>query len=207
LGSALSAFGYEWGFQHGSLLAYEIDLELERRGEAEGNPWDLVDAVMRGGESLDAPAARRIPANCRQGWVGMRPERRALLQLLSRCTLGEDQALRFFDPTSRRESGIEATDQELLENPYLLFERDRRSADPIHFTTIDRGLFPDEAIRDRAPVPSPSLVEDPSDFRRARGLVAMLLEEAAREGTFVASPGLGHPPCPKAGIAATLSPR
>ena len=23
LGSALSAFGYEWGFQHGSLLAYE----------------------------------------------------------------------------------------------------------------------------------------------------------------------------------------
>src|SRR6266699_4896637 len=24
LGSALSAFGYEWGFQHGSLLAYEI---------------------------------------------------------------------------------------------------------------------------------------------------------------------------------------
>ncbi len=30
LGPALSAFGYEWGFQHGSLLAYEIELERER---------------------------------------------------------------------------------------------------------------------------------------------------------------------------------
>src|SRR5208337_1002576 len=30
LGPALRAFGYEWGFQHGSLLAYEIELERER---------------------------------------------------------------------------------------------------------------------------------------------------------------------------------
>jgi hypothetical protein len=26
LGSALSAFGYEWGFQHGMLLAHELGL-------------------------------------------------------------------------------------------------------------------------------------------------------------------------------------
>ena len=44
LGSALSAFGYEWGFQHGSLLAYEIELLREREGG--GDPWALVDAVM-----------------------------------------------------------------------------------------------------------------------------------------------------------------
>jgi AAA domain-containing protein/UvrD-like helicase family protein len=182
LGSALSAFGYEWGFQHGSLLAYELELELERRGDVGGDPWPLLDAVMSGSETLNAPVANRIPANSRKGWASMRPERRALLQLLSRCTLTEEQALRFFDSTMRGDSGIDATDAELLANPYLLFEQDRRNVAPIYFTTMDRGLFPDEAIRASAPLPSPSLVDDPSDFRRVRGLVGTLLEEAAGQG-------------------------
>ena len=41
LGSALSAFGFEWGFQHGSLLAYEIDLLRERARAAtiRGSSW------------------------------------------------------------------------------------------------------------------------------------------------------------------------
>ena len=180
LGSALSAFGYEWGFQHGSLLAYEIELLRER--ERGGDPWSLLDAVMDNPAKLGGPLAKLLTDGLRKGWKRLADDRRALLQLLGRCAVSEDQALRMYDTTARMDAGIEANDAELLRNPYLLFERDRRAADPIAFGAVDRGLFPDEAVREELPVPEPSLVEDPADPRRVRALVVDLLEEAAAEG-------------------------
>ena len=180
LGSALSAFGYEWGFQHGSLLAYEIELLREREGG--GNPWALVEAVMNDPAKLGGPVAKLLTDGLRKGWTRLTHERRALLQLLGRCAISEDQALRMYDPTARAEAGIEASNAELLRNPYLLFERDRRAAIPIAFGAVDRGLFPDEAVREQFPVLEPSRVEDPADPRRVCALVVDLLEEAAAEG-------------------------
>ena len=180
LGSALSAFGYEWGFQHGSLLAYEIDLLRERQGG--GDPWALVDVVMNEPAKLGGPVAKLLKDGLRKGWKRLADERRALLQLLGRCAISEDQALRIYDTTARAEARIEASDAELLRNPYLLFERDRRAVDPIAFGAVDRGLFPDEAVREQFPVLEPSLIEDPADPRRVRALVVDLLEEAAAGG-------------------------
>ena len=180
LGSALSAFGYEWGFQHGSLLAYEIELLRERVGG--GDPWSLLNAVMDNPAKLGGPLAKLLTDGLRKGWKRLADDRRALLQLLGRCAVSEDQALRMYDTTARMDAGIEANDAELLRNPYLFFERDRRAADPIAFGAVDRGLFPDEAVREELPVPEPSLVEDPADPRRVRALVVDLLEEAAAEG-------------------------
>jgi energy-coupling factor transporter ATP-binding protein EcfA2 len=179
LGSALSAFGYEWGFQHGTLLAYEIELLRERRG---GDQWSLVDAVMDNPSMLGSPVADLLTTGLRKGWKRLAPERRALLQLLSRCAISEKEALRMYDRTKRAEAGIDASDEELLRNPYLLFEKDRGAADPITFGAVDRGLFPDEAVRKEFPVPEPSRVDDPADPRRVRALVVDLLEDAAAEG-------------------------
>lgn len=180
LGSALSAFGYEWGFQHGSLLAYEIELLRERSGG--GDPWRLVDAVMENPAKLEGPVAKLLSASLRKGWKRLAAERRELLQLLGRCAVSEDQALRFYDATARADAGIGVADADLLANPYLLFERDRRSADRIAFGIVDRGLFPDESIRKQFPVPEESRIEDPADARRVRALVVDLLEEATRQG-------------------------
>ena len=180
LGSALSAFGYEWGFQHGSLLAYEIELLRERQGG--GDPWALVDAVINDPTKLGKPVANLLTEGLQKGWKRLVDERRALLQLLGRCAISEDQALRVYDTTARAEAGTKASNAELLRNPYLLFERDRRAADPIAFGTVDRGLFPDEAVREQFPALEPSLIEDPADPRRVRALVVDLLEEAASEG-------------------------
>ena len=180
LGSALSAFGYEWGFRHGSLLAYEIELLRERQGA--GDPWALVDAVMNDPAKLGGPVAKLLTDGLRKGWKRLTDERRALLQLLGRCVISEDQALRMYDTTARAEADIMASDTELLRNPYLLFERDRRAADPIAFGAVDRGLFPEEAVREQFPVLEPSLIEDPVDPRRVRALVVELLEEASAEG-------------------------
>ena len=131
---------------------------------------------------LGGPLTKLLTDGLRKGWTRLADERRALLQLLGRCAISEDQALRFYDTTARAQAGIAESDTELLRNPYLLFERDRRAADPIAFGAADRGLFPDEAVREQFPVPEPSRVEDPADERRVRALVVDLLEHAAAEG-------------------------
>ena len=180
LGSALSAFGYEWGFQHGSLFAFEIELLRERKGG--GDPWTLVDAVMEDPTKLRGTTAKLLSDGLRKGWKRLSSERRALLQLLARCAIREEQALRFYDAPERADAGIAATDAELLANPYLLFEHDRRSADCVAFEVVDRGLFPDESIRKQFPIPERSRITDPADARRVRALVVDLLESATGEG-------------------------
>ena len=65
-----------WGFQHGSLLAYEIELERERKGGG-GNPWKLVDAVMEDPARLDGPMAELLSPSLRKGWKRLAGERRA----------------------------------------------------------------------------------------------------------------------------------
>lgn len=180
LGSALSAFGLEWGFVHGNLLAYEIELLRERKGFR--NPWELVDAVMEDPAKLGGATAKLLTAQMRKGWMRLPPKRRAVLQLLARCAITEEQAIFFYDTHVRKQYGNDVSDDELLRNPYLLFERTRIQGEPIAFGTVDRGLFPDESVRKEFPVPEPSRIEDPADERRVRALVVDLLEQAAREG-------------------------
>ena len=180
LGSALSAFGFEWGFQHGTLLAYEIELLREREGGE--NPWVIADAVMDNPEKLGGPVVQLLTNGLRRGWKGLTKERRALLDLLGRCAISEGQALRMYDTTARKKAGIEVSEAELLRNAYLLFERDRHSIDSIAFDVVDRGLFPEEAIRNQFLVQKLSRIEDPADERRVRALVVDLLENAATEG-------------------------
>lgn len=180
LGSALSAFGYEWGFRHGTLLAYEV--ELLREHQPKTNPWTLVDAVMRDPSRLDSPVATHLTPHLREGWKRLSAGKRNLLQLLGRCAISQEQALRFYDSTARESAGIRLPDSGVIANPYLLFERDRRSQESIPFGAVDRGMFPDEAVRESFPVPAPSHVVDPADPRRVRAFVLDLLEEAAQEG-------------------------
>ncbi len=154
---------------------------------------------------LAGPVGKLVSPNLCKGWKRLAGERRALIELLSRCAISEDQALRFYDATERSYAGIDVTNAQLLANPFLLFERDRDSLDPIGFGAVDRGLFPDEVIRREFPVPPLSRIEDPADPRRVRALVADLLEEASSQGHSVLPRGWVirrareralQPPCP-----------
>ena len=183
LGSALAAFGFEFGFQHGSLLAHEIASVLERtRSPWTENVWTVVDGVMNDPTVLDSPVASKITPSMQRGWKKLSKEHRCLLELLSRCALLEDQAIRFYDPTTRKDADIGLDDGDILENPYRLYEADRFSDDAVAFGTIDRGMFPEEAIRKAFPIDAKTAVTDPSDRRRVRAFVAHLLEEGARQG-------------------------
>lgn len=179
LGSALTAFG----LKHGSLLAQAITSAQEAAGLAwTEDPWKLVDRVFQDPTVIPGGAEFAIDEHWRKVWCRLPAERRQLLKLLSRFTLGAAQARRFYHAESLEELGIVLTTDELLDNPYLIYERDRNSPNPVAFGIIDRGLFPDPQVRAAFPVPPPSAVVESIDARRARAVVIATLEDAADEG-------------------------
>ena len=177
LGALLTAFGVE----RGNLLAYELSAVL---GENE-SPWPLIDGLMDGSQHVSGRADELLTRTVRDKWIAIRekkPERRALLELMARFELTDAQAERFYVIENRAAAGIDASDADLLANPYLLFERDRRCPEPISVWTIDRGAFPVPAVRDAHPLPEPSRIDDPTDRKRVRALVIEALETAAKDG-------------------------
>jgi hypothetical protein len=170
LGSAMSAL--EDGF-NGSLFALALSDTLAETDD----PWQVADKIFR--KEVPAPAgAPKITNMLRRRWEFLHkeePKRAALLRLLSRFELTRDQAIRWFNSK-------ELTDS-ILDNPYLLYERDRFENDSIGLWTIDRGLFPAEEITKRYPLPKECTIdpEETDDPRRLRAAAVMILEKAAAE--------------------------
>ncbi len=198
LGAVLSAFGLE----RGNFVAWEIAAKV---GENE-DPWPLVDKVLRDPKKhLPPEIAAGIGDTLKKNWTMLTPERRALLKLMSRFDLNKEQAACFYEDGSRRECGIEVSDAELLANPYLFYEQDRFSPDPISIRTVDQGVFPASPVRERFPLPTPSTVTESVDGRRVRALTVALLEGQAASGhTLQAADAVVtavkelpfEPPCP-----------
>ena len=65
-----------------------------------------------------------------------------LLQLLSRFELTIEQAKIFFVDEVREKYKINLSDQQMLDNPYLIFEQGDRLEEPVSFWTIDLGIYP-----------------------------------------------------------------
>lgn len=173
LGSVLRAFGVH----HGNFLAYEISSRLDENGD----PWPYIDKVFDDPSSLPEDLAQQLTPTLRKTWKSLPSGRRALLKLLSRFEITNDQAERFYIPAVRKEKRIECSDAELLANPYLLYELDRFCVDPIRVDTIDLGMFPDSVVRKAHPIPEPSVMKGPTDPRRVRALIVDTLEQAAAE--------------------------
>ncbi|MBK3732774.1 AAA family ATPase [Azospirillum brasilense] len=171
LGSALSAL--QEGF-NGTLFALSLSSAL---GPNE-DPWPLVDRVLRG----DAPApagAPRVTGMLRRRWAHLadkQPRRAALLRLLSRFELTKQQAMGAFGDESKTDA--------LLENPYLLYEGTRTTADPVGLWTIDRGLYPGDVVLRRHPLPAECGIdpEEPDQPSRLRAACVAILEDAAGSG-------------------------
>ena len=182
LGSALTAFG----LTHGTLVAHAIGQLLHADGAQDiRDPWPLIAKVLHDPELLPPDLAATVGPSAAKLWDSLKPERRALLQLLARFEITADQATRWFVPEERERAGIAAPDADIIANPYLCFELDRGRIDPISVTTVDRGLFPDPAVTSAVPVPQPSGCAEAIDPRRVRGLCVATLDHAAGEGHTV----------------------
>ena len=181
LGSALAAFGVG----NGTLIAYEIERILASQSDPESaDPWTIVEQLFLNPSTFPEEIRKKIGKTLQTTWKNLPDERRMLLKLLSRFELTAPQTTRYYvhEDKDREDLKIKVTDKELLENPYLLYELDRFSPDPILLPTIDRGLFPDETIRTKFPLHAPSELSDALDPRRVRAFAIRQLESASLEG-------------------------
>ena len=207
LGAALSAFGIELGV----FVAYELAKHV---GPNE-DPWPAVDQMFKDPQKMvSGTAARQIGKEHQQAWRTLAPARRDLLKLLSRFEIIPEQASLLYVTEERKAADIHISDEDLLANPYRLFEIMRRTPTPIGMSTVDRGVFPDPIVRDAHPLPKPSIVDTATDVRRIRAWTIQLLEEAAsggdtllpRDDVIMAIRDMEiRPPCPVTGDLMTAA--
>jgi len=175
LGSALCAFSLEYG----TFIACELATKL---GENE-DPWPLVSKMFDNPKAhLSKETAGSVDKTLQATWKNLSRDRRALLKLISRFELTIDQAKLLYVGELREKKNIACTDQEMLDNPYRIYEITRLTADPISVWTIDRGVFPEAAVRAKHPLPEPSRLDGGTDTRRVRALTVDTLENASGEG-------------------------
>ncbi|MDR6144892.1 hypothetical protein QE363_000685 [Sphingomonas sp. SORGH_AS870] len=179
LGSALTALG----LQNGTLLAHEIGRRCDAQGVAGStDPWAHVDAVLSDPSLLPPELGASVGPVAGALWKSLRPDRLALLKLLSRFEISSEQAVRWWVLEERVKAGIQVDDAALLANPYLVYELDRGRLDPVPVRTIDRGIFPGPHVGGEFSVPSPSACTEPTDPRRVRAFMVDMLEKAASQG-------------------------
>jgi hypothetical protein len=184
VGSALEALGMRLG------TCLCLDLQAQEAFGPNDNPWPVLDGVLRGKKKAPSPAYKAdLEAACPL-WVNLSEERRALLKLLSRFDLSPKQAKRWFNERDRaRATTRPVSDADIVANPYRMSEDDLGSASelPVSIGTIDQGLMPDPTVAAKHPVPRPSAVATPVDFRRVRGALVAVLRRAGDNGDTLLS--------------------
>lgn len=178
LGPVLSAAG----FDRGSVIAQRVVQSSPEAVDAWSVLEQAIDAASRG----EGPIAGLVPRMAKKVWDKLRaaPGRYELLRLLSRFGFTAEQCRRLMSADTRLLAGRVVSDREILENPYLLYELDRREVDGVTLSAVDRGLFPRSggARAAHALHPLPDPVVEAADDRRVRSACIHLLEAAAAEG-------------------------
>ncbi len=197
LGSALAAFGVD----HAHLFAYRVTGKLSEGAD----PWPAVQAALDDPGSLGSEWTSRVGSIIAKKLKQLPVERRELLDLIARFELSAPQATRYYVEEERKAAGVDLEDADILGNPFLLYEADRGSVDPIPVTAIDRGCYPEPGIRAAFPLPAEPTLLEAQDQRRVRALMVSVLEEEAAAGHTLSSQdrvslAVRHrpiePPCP-----------
>ena len=188
----------------GVLMAQQIKEEAKEQE----NIWDYVDKIFENPEEvLTENLAVKVTPVLKQTWKHMPSERKALFRLLSRLSLNIDQAKMLFFESERKNKQIYCTDAEIIENPYVLYEKTRLKQDGylVSVRKVDRAVFPIPSIQESYPLDLPSRLESENDQRRIRAVAISVLEDAAGNGHTFLPKGLLvesiknmnlDPPCP-----------
>ena len=174
LGSVLTAFGLSRGLF--------VAQALQQRAGEMADPWPEVDAAFKDPAALLPRELRRDLKELANTWKKLPSSRRAILRLLSRFELDVEHARRLYDEPSRRKHGWTGTDEELLRNPYRIYEISRHDPEGVRLSAVDRGVFPDDAVRLSHPLEAPSGLESAVDQRRVCAFAVEALEVAAANG-------------------------
>ena len=158
LGSLLTALGVPHGHQ---LAQHEWSLAGKN-----GDTWAALGRLVAAPATAPGDLAPQLAA-LEDIWTYLHSsagaKRLRLAKLLARVDLSSEQAARWWDPAVRSAAelsylGKPIHDDAIVTNPYLLFECDRGQVDPIAFRTVDQATFPQAAVLDAHPVPTPSSI-------------------------------------------------
>lgn len=174
LGAVLTAFGLSRGVFIGHALQ-------EMAGE-NADPWPQVDAAFRDPNAALPQHLRTDVKTLGPTWKGLPKQRLQFLKLVSRFELTVDQAVALYEEGSRQEQGWNASDNDILSNPYRIYEVSRHDPVGIKLLAIDRGVFPDDTVRLKHPLDEPSKLDSAVDIRRIRAFALASLEKAALSG-------------------------
>lgn len=179
-GSMLTAAG----FKHGNLIANEAKKKIQDISNFENDIFKLFESPK---ENFSKKLALELTTTKINSLKMLKDERKSLFWLLSRINLTEEQAQVLFNQEKRNTYEIFCTDEEIINNPYILYEKTRlcKPAFQISVNRIDMAVFPAEIIAELNPVPEPSYIESEDDKRRIRALAISVLENQTHNGHTV----------------------
>jgi ATP-dependent exoDNAse (exonuclease V) alpha subunit len=176
LGACLTAIGISLG----SFVAKALEQQLSSENE---EIWPLVESMFeQPNDFLPKELAKKITAEVKQMWRNIPEERKSLLKLLSRIELTNEQAKLVYLQSEREKNEITFSDNEIIENPYVLFEKTRLIPEGISFSAIDKAMVPNEIVISKYPYLESQMLPSNHDYRRVRALLVYLLEQASEEG-------------------------
>ncbi|RLD97298.1 MAG: hypothetical protein DRI92_05895, partial [Aquificota bacterium] len=167
------------GFSKGTSFQRTVLAPIAKRGE---NPWEYVLSILNGKKEPDPASYKAGLIKARERWRLLK-SRQALLSKLARFELSPNQVQRIANPELRAASGIDAKEDELVSNPYILAESDLGAvdSDPVALEAVDHGLRPEG---NAALFPDDDEVAH-DDRRRVRAVGVAVLQEAANSGDTV----------------------
>ena len=178
LGTMLSVVGFECG----ELMAKEIKNHIKNPSKYESV---MDDAIRNPRKYFSSKVLSLITSNEREVFLSLPNVRKKLFWLLARMSLEPLQAKMVYYQENRKRMGFDNTDMDIINNPYILYEKTRRTIPQtmVSVKTIDMAVFPPEEIREANPLKAPSALESRNDKRRVRAYAISLLENFA---------GIGH---------------
>lgn len=168
----------------GILIAKEMKENLDESEDT----WTHIDNIFENPLNyLSKNLADKITPIIQKTWKGLSPERKTLFKLLSRFSVTIDQAKVLFFENSRTKENIICSDREIIENPYILYEKTRLKMDSLYISVkkVDRAVFPVQSIQDKYPMEEPTKLTSDNDERRVRALAIAVMEEEAIAGNTI----------------------
>lgn len=181
LGVMLTTFGIQLGIP--------VAREIKNKIKDNDNLWQFLDEVINNPtEYLSDSLVNSITPIIQKTWKSMPEERRKLFELLSRFSLSFEQADVLFYSNKREERNIFCSDLDIIDNPYILYEKTRLKQDDLYLSIqkVDRAVFPIASINEKYPLSDPTKLKSDNDERRIRAIIISVLESAADLGhTFL----------------------
>jgi len=171
IGSILEYLGFRGGILfHKSFTEHRKDVNI----------FEYTFSILDGKEKPITQFKREF-STASEKWKALPEKRRELLKVLSHFELSPEQIERVCNPTDRKEAFIVASEEELLENPYIIAELDdgEFESELIDFETIDRGMIPSEDITNMKGAIEPIQKDDK---KRIRAIVVDVMNETLEQG-------------------------